>query len=203
MAMLVAWAFCNRGRIPADERFPAAVLVVCPNLTIKERLQVLRPEREGNYFEAFDLVPSTLLPELMKRPRPRHELAPFAPESPHAESGKTYTVVNKGDGEPGGVRQAVLGDLADRGPILVLNDEAHHAYRPAPVEDPPFGRRGEGRKRDRERPPSGWLGPRPDQRGDAAIELCVDLSATPFYIAGERLHGRIAIPLARQRLRAC
>lgn len=40
MAMLIAWTFCNRGRVPGDTRFPAAVLVVCPNLTIKERLQV-------------------------------------------------------------------------------------------------------------------------------------------------------------------
>ena len=42
MAMLIAWAFCNRGRVPSDERFPRAVLVCCPNLTIRERLQVLR-----------------------------------------------------------------------------------------------------------------------------------------------------------------
>ena len=31
MAMLIAWAFCNRGKVPSDERFPAAALVVCPN----------------------------------------------------------------------------------------------------------------------------------------------------------------------------
>ena len=47
MAMLIAWAFCNRGKVPSDERFPAAALVVCPNLTIKERLQVLRPRVPG------------------------------------------------------------------------------------------------------------------------------------------------------------
>lgn len=35
MAMLTAWALCNRGRVPGDTRFPSAVLVVCPNLTIK------------------------------------------------------------------------------------------------------------------------------------------------------------------------
>ena len=38
MAMLIAWAFCNRGKVPSDDRFPRAALVVCPNLTIKERL---------------------------------------------------------------------------------------------------------------------------------------------------------------------
>lgn len=38
MAMLIAWAFCNRGKVPGDERFPSAALIVCPNLTVKERL---------------------------------------------------------------------------------------------------------------------------------------------------------------------
>ena len=47
MAMLIAWAFCNRGQLPSDERFPSAALAVCPNLTIKERLQVLRPDNPG------------------------------------------------------------------------------------------------------------------------------------------------------------
>lgn len=65
MAMLIAWTFCNRGRVPGDEQFPAAVLAVCPNLTIKERLQVLRPDnKEGTYYEQFDLVPSPLRPLL-------------------------------------------------------------------------------------------------------------------------------------------
>ena len=40
MAMLIAWAFCNRGTKPGDPRYPRRVLVVCPNLTIKERLRV-------------------------------------------------------------------------------------------------------------------------------------------------------------------
>jgi type III restriction enzyme len=40
--------------------------VVCPNLTIKERLSVLRPGDPNNYFEMFDLVPSSLRPELAK-----------------------------------------------------------------------------------------------------------------------------------------
>ena len=64
MAMIIAWAFCNRGATPGDPRFPRRVLVVCPNLTIKERLRVLRPAEAGNYYEQFDLVPSAIRPEL-------------------------------------------------------------------------------------------------------------------------------------------
>lgn len=57
MAMIITWAFCNRARVPSDDRFPNAVLVCCPNLTIKERLQVLRMDSRGDdYYTQFDLV---------------------------------------------------------------------------------------------------------------------------------------------------
>ena len=47
MAMLIAWAFCNRGKVPSDERFPAAALIVCPNLTIKETASGPAPRIPG------------------------------------------------------------------------------------------------------------------------------------------------------------
>src|SRR5262249_42778953 len=56
MTMLISWAFCNRGVNPASTEFPNAVLVCCPNLTVKERLQVLRPNYPQNYYAEFDLV---------------------------------------------------------------------------------------------------------------------------------------------------
>jgi len=66
MAMLISWAFCNRGTKPGDPRFSRRALVVCPNLTIKERLNVLRPGDPNNYYDQFDIVPSSLRPELTK-----------------------------------------------------------------------------------------------------------------------------------------
>src|SRR6202011_6353812 len=64
MALLVSWAFCNRGLNPSSTEYPNAVLICCPNLTVKERLQVLRPDNPGNYYAAFDLVPVNLRPYL-------------------------------------------------------------------------------------------------------------------------------------------
>jgi type III restriction enzyme len=61
MGMLIAWSVLNKLHNPQDRRFSDAVLVVCPNLTVKERLAVLYPNRPGNYYEAFDLVPRSLL----------------------------------------------------------------------------------------------------------------------------------------------
>ena len=62
MAMLVAWSFCNRGAVPGDTRFPSAVVVACPNLTVRERLQVLRTDgdSEKSYYAIFDIVQSDL-----------------------------------------------------------------------------------------------------------------------------------------------
>ena len=75
MSMLIAWAFCNRGVNPQSQEFPNAVLVCCPNLTVKERLQVLRPEHPDNYYAAFDIVPLKYRPLLQAGRGADHQLA--------------------------------------------------------------------------------------------------------------------------------
>jgi type III restriction enzyme len=75
MTLLLAWAFCNRGTKPGDPRYPRRALVVCPNLTIRERLSVLNPGDPDNYFDKFDIVPTSLRPELAKGRVLRHQLA--------------------------------------------------------------------------------------------------------------------------------
>ncbi|MCK6555103.1 DEAD/DEAH box helicase family protein [Candidatus Binatia bacterium] len=181
MGMLVAWAFCNRGRVPGDERFPSAVLVVCPNLTIKQRLQVLRAENDDNFYAAFDLVPAQLMPEIKKGKVLVTNWHLFAPESPHSEGGKTYAVVNKGAESPEAFARRVLGDLYERAPIMVLNDEAHHAYRPAPVEE--TARLSAAEKAEREEA-TVWISGLDRINRACGIKFCADLSATPFYIQG-------------------
>ena len=196
MSMLIAWAFCNRGRNPGDERFPNAVLVCCPNLTVKERLAVLRPEREDNYYAAFDIVPEKLRPLMQNGKVLVENWHRFAPESEHAEGGKSYAVVNKGAETPDAFARRVLGDLYDRMPVMVLNDEAHHCYRPAPLS--PEAREGLTNEELREAQAENeeatvWVegldkinnsgGGIKEQR-KPGIALCVDLSATPFYIGG-------------------
>jgi len=181
MAMLIAWTFCNRGRRPADRRFSDAVLVVCPNLTVKERLQVLRPEHPRSYYEEFDLVPSSLMTELRKGLVLIENWHRFLPESPHAEGGRTYAVVNKGPEGPDAFGRRVLGELYDRGPIMVLNDEAHHAYRPAPAGDDE--RISAEARRDREEA-TVWVDGLDRLNAGCGVSFCIDLSATPFYLAG-------------------
>jgi type III restriction enzyme len=92
MSMVVAWAFCNRGQNPATTLFPNGVLICCPNLTVKERLQVLRPERPDNYYEAFDIVPVKYRPLMQSGKVLVTNWHRFAPESEHVEGGKSYAV---------------------------------------------------------------------------------------------------------------
>src|ERR1017187_5065202 len=133
MSMVVAWAFCNRGQNPATTLFPNGVLICCPNLTVKERLQVLRPERPDNYYEAFDIVPLKYRSLLQSGKVLVTNWHRFAPESEHSENGKSYAVVNKGPETPDTFARRVLEDLYDRLPIMVMNDEGHHCWRPAPA----------------------------------------------------------------------
>ncbi len=183
MAMLIAWSLCNRGRVPGDTRFPSAALVVCPNLTIKERLQVLRPDNPDNYYAAFDLVPSTLMPELNKGKVLITNWQRFRPESPHAEGGKTYVVVDKGEESPEAFARRILDDLADRGPIMVLNDEAHHAYRPKALDEREARKMSADEKAEREEA-TVWVSGLDRINKAVGIQFCADLSATPFYLHG-------------------
>ena len=179
MAMLIAWAFCNRGKVPSDDRFPAAALVVCPNLTIKERLQVLRPESPDNYYDAFELIPTKLRPLLNKGKVLVTNWHQFAPESEHSEGGQSYAVVNKGEETPDAFAKRVLGELHERAPVMVLNDEGHHAYRPAPTDE----KLSADAKRERQ-DATVWIEGLDTINRACGIRFCVDLSATPFYIQG-------------------
>ncbi len=182
MAMLIAWAFANRGRFPGDERFPSAALVVCPNLTIKERLQVLRPDNpEGTYYDEFDLVPSQLRSLINSGKVLITNWHRFAPESPHQEGGKSYVVVDKGEESPDAFARRVLHDLYDQAPIMVFNDEAHHAYRPAPVGEKEKLTAADKAEREEA---TVWISGLDRIHQACGIRFCVDLSATPFYLQG-------------------
>lgn len=184
MAMLVAWAFCNRGQQPSDARFPSAALAVCPNLTIRERLQVLRPDHPANYYAEFDIVPPNMRHFLQRGKVLVTNWHRFAPESEHAEGGKTYGVVNKGEESADAFARRVLGDLAERGEIMVLNDEGHHAYRPASEESRRLTADERRAAKAENENATVWIQGLDKINQARGVRLCVDLSATPFYIAG-------------------
>jgi type III restriction enzyme len=180
MAMLISWAFCNRGTKPGDPRYPRRALVVCPNLTIKERLNVLRPGDSNNYYEMFDIVPSSMRPELAKGKVLVTNWHWFNPESEVIKVGGV-NVGKLGAETPEAFARNRLGDLWDTEPLMVLNDEGHHAYRPAPVGEDMVLTAEE--KADREEA-TVWVSGLDKINAACGIGVCVDLSATPFYIHG-------------------
>ncbi len=181
MAMLIAWAFCNRGTKPGDPRYPRRALVVCPNLTIKERLNVLRPRDVDNYYDKFDIVPSSLRPELAKG---KDVLVTnwhwFSPEAEEIKVGGV-TVGRLGSETPEAFAKGRLGNLWDDEPLMVLNDEGHHAYRPAPVGE---NEKLTAQEREDREEATVWVSGLDKINAACGIGLCVDLSATPFYIHG-------------------
>ncbi len=64
---------------------------------------------------------------------------------------------------------------------MVLNDEGHHAYRPAPVDEET--KLSAEEKADREEA-TVWVSGLDKVNAACGIGICVDLSATPFYIQG-------------------
>jgi type III restriction enzyme len=149
-------------------------------------LQVLRPERPDNYYEAFDIVPVKYRPLMQSGKVLVTNWHRFAPESEHVEGGKSYAVVNKGPETPDTFARRVLEDLYDRLPIMVMNDEGHHCWRPAATEE-------DLATVDKEEVEEArvWLDGL-DRINNCTINpavkpgisICLDLSATPFYLKG-------------------
>ena len=204
MAMLISWAFANRGRNPASTHYPNAVLVMAPNLTVRNRLAVLRPDAVDNYYDQFGLVPSRYREYLNQGKVLVTNWHVFGLKSPHSDGGSTYSVVDKGEEDERAFTLNRLGELAQRLPILVLNAAGHHCWRPRvnvatnEVElDAVEEESGDDRKQlkaeaeearvwldglDRVNN-SGLLG-REGDRVRPGILAAIDLSATPFHLAG-------------------
>lgn len=65
MGMLTAWSILNKVANRSDSRFSDVVLIICPNVTIKGRLQELNPNNgEASLYRTRDLVPSSLMDKL-------------------------------------------------------------------------------------------------------------------------------------------
>jgi type III restriction enzyme len=188
MAMVAAWSILNKLANKQDSRFADAVLVVCPNLTVRERLQVLRPQGAGNYYEKFGLVP-TGYRDLLARGRVLvTNWHVFAVKDDTGTRG----VVKKGrESDAAFVRRVLDRDLGKSGEVLVLNDEAHHAYRPAPKASNDAQLELEGlaeyEKAEVEQfaeEATIWVGGLDRIHKVRGVKMVVDLSATPFYLKG-------------------
>ena len=179
MGMVIAWQVLNKLADPQDRRFSDAVLIVCPNLTILERLQVLLPREPDNYYEKFDLVPRGMMERLRQG---KFEVTNWHLLQPKDDS-RSKSVVQRGVESDTAFCRRVLKELGNKRNILVINDEAHHAYRPAPLPEELRERLSEEEIAEREEA-TVWVSGLDRIHAARGINFCADFSATPFYIKG-------------------
>ncbi len=128
MAMTIAWQVLNKITYPRDTRFSKNIFIVAPNLTVKERLRVLDISSERNYYREYKIIPNEWQEKL--------SLGKVLIKNWHQLQWETEEQIEKRKGpDKRGVKsdyaytREVLEDLAASKNIVVLNDEAHHAWR--------------------------------------------------------------------------
>ena len=179
MAMLIAWSICNKAAYPRDTRFSKNIFIVAPGLTVKSRLQVLLTGGDNNYYNSFAVVPNGLMDKLHQGRVIINNWQALAWDS--AESIKKRKSVDKrGPKSDEAYVREVLGDMASSRNILVINDEAHHAWRVNPEI--------KIKKNDDFDPKEAtiWINGLDRINKARGILTCYDFSATPFAPSGKK-----------------
>jgi type III restriction enzyme len=247
MAMLAAWSILNKIGSRNDARFSDTVLVVCPNVTIKNRLQEIDPRNgAASLYRTRDLIPERLMPDLQQGRVIIWNWHVFEPQGSGVGGtgarvvkagkavettenfvvarkttsfhGKKYITpevldarVAKGDlrvledktdkngrrmvkvlgtayveSDTGLVNRVLKDATSGKSNILVLNDEAHHAYRIKNAEEESGEDDEEGEEEDidyQRKEATVWVDGLDKINKLRGINFCVDLSATPYFIS--------------------
>ena len=247
MGMLAAWSILNKLADRGDRRYSDVILVVCPNVTIRNRLEELKPQGgEASLYRTRDLVPSHMMPQLAQGRVLVTNWHVFEPRTVQSNGQKSRVLRNgrelrtretirigaesrtlrgvryltpddlelqkdtglisvleettdrKGNLKSVSVEttryvesdstliRRVLGrEVGGKRNILVMNDEAHHAYRlrraePDADEEDLFGDDDESDEFYREA--TVWVDGLDRIHKQRGINRCIDLSATPYYL---------------------
>jgi type III restriction enzyme len=245
MGMLAAWSILNKVARPQAAAYSDTVLIVCPNVTIRDRLHELDPNLdELSLYRTRQLVPLHRMPDLRRgevfitnwHNLERRELgdvngttARVVKRGVPVEKQRTVKLGGRDELTEADIRQQaltgafdivrelrdargaltgfevkevryyesdaaflrrVLGNRKGRSSaILVMNDEAHHAYRRGKVDAEDVYAIDEETAEADAREATVWIEGL-DRINKAlgghanGIRLCIDLSATPFYIQG-------------------
>lgn len=173
MALVTTWSGLNKAANRQDTRFADQILVIAPNLTVRDRLAGaggIDPTHPESLYIEFDLIPpqyAALLGQIRLQVMNWHGLAPK--EDPKR------SVLKRGRESDAAFCRRVLTDLSPTGRILVLNDEAHHAYRFPPDAV------AQGADADELREATVWIDGLERIHRHRGVLRAIDLSATPMY----------------------
>jgi len=183
MAMVIAWNILNKVASPQDARFSRNVLVIASGLTVKSRLAVLEPSAEGNYYEAFRIVPAGLLDKLRQGKVLIHNWHALSWDS-EEQIKKRRSVDKRGGKSDEAYTCEVLREMANVQNLLVINDEAHHAWRINPEAEGKYLRSRD--LKDSAEEATVWIGGLDRIHRTRGILKCYDFSATPFTPSGKK-----------------
>ncbi|MGI8907546.1 MAG: BPTD_3080 family restriction endonuclease [Candidatus Sumerlaeaceae bacterium] len=249
MGMLAAWSILNKINHRADSRFSDVVLVVVPNVTIRNRVQELDPNLgEASLYRTRDLVSEHLMNDMRAgrvlvtnwhiferqisqaggvsakvvktgQPKAVTETIHIGAKTTTAR-GKRYLslddynhqtaagileVRSENRDDKGNLKgavvesikrvesdtawqQRVLGrDVGGKKNILVMNDEAHHAYRLRPKAEEAEAEDEEEEEEEDQiqaKEATVWVDGLDLIHKHRGINICVDLSATPYFLGG-------------------
>lgn len=243
MGMIAAWSILNKQADRSDARFSDVVLIVCPNVTIRDRLRELDPETgDASLYRTRDLIPQHLMPLIVNGKVFVTNWHVFEPRTPQVAGdsakviragvaerrietiiigdktttarGKRYLKPEDFERQVAAGLLTVLGEERDRNEnlvrarvesvrylesdaalvervlsrevggkrnILVLNDEAHHAYR-IRREEPDEDEDEDDDLDEFYREATVWIDGLDKIHKHRGINFCVDFSATPYYL---------------------
>ena len=198
MAMLIAWQTINKVSTPRDARFSKRFLIVTPGITIRDRLRVLRPEEDVNYYHERDLVPQGLWPLMFEAQIAITNYHSFllrdSKEIKGVASNTRKLLLAGKNTDPFKETQddmvsRVLRDFSGRaaGEIVVLNDEAHHCYQTLQAEeaaDPDAVEKPDRDDKARNENAGVWFKGLQAIDKKVGIKSVFDMSATPYYLSG-------------------
>ena len=254
MALVIAWSVLNKAANRSDPRFSDAVLIVCPNVTIRDRLRELDPKQyDASLYRTRDIVPQHLMPVLSKASVLITNWHAFLPQSMNS-GGTSARVLRTGvpqntiqtifvgdknttargrrymtpetltaalasgafsvvagsevEDEQGNiislkasyveyvesdtalVRRVLQKAIGGKTNLLVINDEAHHAYRIHParkraddLSDDSMDAADGATDEEFKAQAAVWVSGLDRINKARAINFVLDLRATPFYLA--------------------
>lgn len=194
MAMIIIWQTVNACRRAASPRYTRSFLLVTPGITIRDRLRVLQPNDPESYYRHRELVPPDMLADMERakvvitnyhafKQRERIDVSAGGRRLLEGRLGAgMFTLETEGQ-----MIQRVMSPLMGSKNIMVINDEAHHCYRPKPPQAGPNAQVSSDQKREAKENTDAarlWVSGIEAVNRQLKVARVVDLSATPFFLQG-------------------
>lgn len=195
MAAFILYHFLNRKEYFQDQRFADYFLLVAPGITIRDRLGVLiidtsssRRLDRNDYYSQRDLIPKKFEDQVGDL-NTRISIINYHAFEPKNLVGNKKSPMDGKIGKDGKkvegkedyslVFKRLFPNFKAKKRLLVLNDEAHHAYLPKSS-----GKTEDGEDEDENEKAAVWYRGLLELKKRYIVQQVYDLSATPYFLSG-------------------